>query len=131
MGESLIHLQLVGRIAAHVRSEFPYGNVCALYDLPETSSCDKPPMIEGHRPDFFAEDTPPSFTLIGEAKTADDLETKHSKMQFRVYLSYLRIRPNPHLVVATPWYVVNSARSLLAAAQREMDADLVKVAFIH
>ena len=88
-------------------------------------------MIEGHRPDVLAEDTPASFTLIGEAKTADDLETSHSKMQFRAYLAYLKLRPNPHLVVATPWYVVNSARTLLAAAQREMDANLVKIAFLH
>jgi hypothetical protein len=131
MGESLTHIQLVQRIVSHVRSEFPDSCLCILLDLPESPRCDKPPVIEGYHPDLFAEDTPPTFTVIGEAKTASDLETVHSKLQFRAYLSFLRLRPRPRLVVATPWYAQNSARTLLAAAKREADAEQVEVAFVH
>lgn len=131
MGESLTHIQLVQRIVTHVRSQFPASCLCVQEDLPETLRCEKPPMIEGYHPDIFAEDTPPTFTLIGEAKTAADLETEHSKLQFRAYLGYLKLRSCPHLVVATPWYARNSARSLLAAAKRDVDAEAVAVEFVH
>ena len=122
---------MVEKIIGHVRSKFPDCGVCVLYDLPQTPNGSKPPLIEGYRPDVLAENVPASFTLIGEAKTVKDLETPHSKNQFKAYLTYLRLRPNPHLVVATPWYAVNSARTFLAAAQRETDTNSVQVFFLH
>ena len=130
MGESLTHIELVQRIVSHVRLKFPHSSLCVLFDLPESLRCDKPPTIGGYHPDIFAEDTPPTFTLIGEAKTAADLEREHSKLQFRAFLAYLKIRPFPHLIVATPWYARNSARTLLAAAKRETGADDVSIVFI-
>jgi len=131
MGESQVHIQLVQRIVGHVRSEFPNSCLCVLWDLPESIRNEKPPAINGHQPDVFAEDTPPTFTLIGEAKTAADLETEHSKLQFRAYLSYLKLRPRPLLVIATPWYAKNSARTIVSAAKREAEAEQVEVAFVH
>ena len=131
MGESLTHTQLVQRIVSHLRVQFPNSCLCVFRDLPETLRCEKPPLIAGYHPDIFAEDTPPTFTVIGEAKTAADLETEHSKLQFRAYLIYLKLRPQPRLVVATPWYAQNSARTLVAAAKRDVSAEIVAVEFVH
>src|SRR5687768_4988999 len=131
MPESQIHIRLVARIVSHVTAQFPDCCLCVLRDHPESNKCEKPPGIGGYHPDVFAEDTPPTFTIIGEAKTAEDLETDHSKLQFRAFLSYLQLRPKPRLIVATQWYAVNSARSLLAAAKREVLASDVLLEFVH
>jgi hypothetical protein len=118
-------------MVTHIRSKFPDSCLCVLLDLPESPRCEKPPAFGGFHPDVFAEDTPPTFTIIGEAKTAADLETNHSKLQFRAYLAHLKFHPSPRLVVATPWYAQNSARTLLAVAKREANAEEVTIEFVH
>jgi hypothetical protein len=132
MGESISHIRLVQRIVQWLTSEIPECDcLCVFRDLPDARSQDKTPCINGFFPDVFAEDTPPTFTLVGEAKTAEDLETEHSKRQLRAYLAYLKLRPRPRLIVSTPWFAVNSAKSLIAAAQEDVEATSVAVSIIH
>ena len=132
MGESISHIQLVQRILKWVESEMPECQcLCIFKDLPDAGRHDKTPSIDGFFPDVFVEDTPPTFTLIGEAKTAEDLETEHSKRQLRAFLSYLKLRPRPRLIVSTPWFAVNSAKSLIAAAQRNVEATNVTISVVY
>jgi hypothetical protein len=132
MGESISHIRLVNRILVWVRLEHgDCRHLCILSDLPDSRSSEKPPLIGGFLPDVFVEDAPPTFTVIGEAKTAQDLEREHTKRQFRGYLLYLKLRLRPCLIVSTPWFVANSAKSLIAAAQREVEAASVAVRIIH
>ena len=42
---------------------------------------ERPPRIEGYVPDVFVTDVPTTTTLIGEAKTQQDIETDHSRRQ--------------------------------------------------
>lgn len=109
------------RIVAYLRARFHNdAHLAVLHDLPAAPGNDKPPMIDSFRPDVFALDAPLTRVVIGEAKTALDLETAHSLGQFSSYLKYLCRQPQPLLVVAVPWQVKARARAVvqpLAALQ--------------
>ena len=48
---------------------------------------ERPPKLAGFMPDVYATDVPTTKTLVGEAKTAADLETKHSRAQISAFQS--------------------------------------------
>lgn len=131
MSESSAHQVLVERLAEWVkRHTANFGNVVVLADLPTTSSGDKPPPIGGYNPDVFCRAIDDMSVLIGEAKTASDIETRHSRDQFRAYLVYLKQCGCGMLVVAVPWHVVNQAKSLIRMLQRETDTSDIKTVFL-
>lgn len=131
MGESEQHMSLVRILDAWVRAQSSSTDwVCVFADLPETPPREKPPLVDGFRPDIWAEDIPRTFTLLGEAKTASDLETEHSTNQLRAFLQFLSLQSAPHLVIATPLRARASARSLVAQLAREWSAENVRRSFI-
>jgi hypothetical protein len=101
--------------------------VAVLHDLPGLVGCDKPPKVGAFRPDVYAIDAPVTRTIIGEAKTATDLETEHSGMQFAAFLTYLRLQPNPILIASVPWHAKATARSLLQVLSSRLDAGAVEI----
>ena len=74
--------------------------------------------------------TPPALTLIGEAKTAPDLESQRSYKQFLAFLLFLAARPKPTLVVATPWQATATAKNIIKQAQRESRTKRVQLRFL-
>lgn len=103
MPESEEHTQLVRTIQHWISENYSAGRwaLCTVCDLPE--SYEKPHLIGGYRPDVWARDIPHSLTIVGEAKTAGDLENTHAEAQFRAYMNYLASQPRPILIVATSW----------------------------
>ena len=105
MSESALHIALVRTIRDWALGQ--YGPVdwgfYVLADLPESK--DKPPMVCGFRPDVLARNSGTGMTLIGEAKTSQDLKITHTFAQLRAYLGYLRHVRRPVLAVAVPWQV--------------------------
>ena len=126
MAESEKHLELVSCILAHIENTYVgLNSVAIIHDLPGRIGCDKPPKIGQFRPDVYAIDAPLTRTIIGEAKTQSDLETNHTATQFRAFMSFLRLQPNPVFILAVPWQVRVLARTLLLAVQRELHASSV------
>ena len=64
-------------------------------------------------PDVLATDLPVTFRLIGEAKTADDLETDRSRRQIRAFLDHLGLYQGSVLYLAVPPNAAARARFLL------------------
>ena len=75
-------------------------------------------MIEGYVPDVFATDVPTSVTLVGEAKTWQDLEQDHSRRQISAFLSYLSNTPQGIFVLSVPPVAGATARRLLSEINR-------------
>lgn len=132
MSESVAHTRLVGVIVQWVldqHSSTP--GFCLFCDCPPILETEKPSPIEGFFPDVCGVSTPPAKTLIGEAKTAFDLETKRSYNQFLAFLRFLAARPNPTFVIATPWRSVVTAKNIVKFAQRESRTEKVQVQILN
>ena len=131
MNESPTHFELVGKLLAWISANYSNtDSLCVFRDGLNVRASDKPPLVGSFFPDVFAEDTPPTLTIIGEAKTAADLETQHSRKQFRAFIEYLRVCENPHLVVATPWHAQPTAKTIISLITSELRAAHVRVTFI-
>ncbi len=131
MPESSKHLDLVRRVLEYIRKQHcGIEHVATLHDLPGVIGCDKPPKIGAYRPDVYALDAPLTKTIVGEAKTQADLEAEHSKDQFAAFLKYLRLQPNPSLVVGVPWQAKATARTLLQNLCRRFDAQNVQIVIV-
>ncbi|HVL40000.1 MAG TPA: hypothetical protein VM328_11475 [Fimbriimonadaceae bacterium] len=63
---------------------------------------------------MHATDVPTTTTLIGEAKTQQDLETDHSRQQISAFLDYLASTPRGIFVLAVPFAAGATARRLIA-----------------
>jgi len=122
MGESVQHMRLVKSLAEWVVDAYfenDAGHV--LIDSPENSASAKPPRVYGFVPDVYAERSAPRHLVIGEAKTARDLENRHTRDQLTAFLTRCGQVPDSALVVAVPWHMTRFARALLRVLQRQAD----------
>lgn len=119
MAESRSHLKLVEALVSWIAGErFHGGRGCILVDAPESLAHAKPPIIAGFVPDVYALDLDGGGIVIGEAKTARDLENRHTREQLETFLQYCAARPGAMLVMAVPWHATRYARHLLAIVGR-------------
>jgi hypothetical protein len=121
MAESRLHLALVGAILAHVREDYHAYQLAIIHDLPDVLGAEKPPRIGGFVPDIYAVDAPSTITILGEAKTAADLETDHSRKQLAAFLSFLALQHHGVLVLGVPWQAQAAARNLIARLKRQFN----------
>lgn len=111
MAESSQHQHLVERIVkAVVGALHGYDEALCLVDG-TTDSDGIPHMIGGFRPDVYAVGA--SIVIVGEAKTARDLESPRTGHQLRAFLKYVEAHTSRHLVLAVHWTNVATAKSVL------------------
>ena len=128
MRESDNHMQLVQEICKWIEANSPNKDqLSILTDSPLTERHKLPPKVGCFSPDVYAKDLSSGVIIIGEAKTKNDLDTAHSRRQFDAFLRYLSNHKNSTLIVATPWHMVNRAKSLIRCLQRKKQAKNVKV----
>jgi hypothetical protein len=131
MSETLAHTRLVGVIVNWVKARYSATvGLCVFCDCPTVLETEKPSPIEGFFPDVCALSTPPALTLVGEAKTLPDLESPRSFQQVVAFMRFLAARPQPILVIATPWQAVATAKNIVVLARRESRAEHVQVHFL-
>lgn len=115
MSETEIHMNLVASVRARIIEHFLNGDSgLVLSDSPGQSSENKPPQIYGYVPDVFVPRIGNNVHfIIGEAKTARDLETRHSQVQIAAFLKRCNEERDSIFILAVPWDKVPSAKSLL------------------
>ena len=119
MPESAQHARLVEAIVAHVERRLgKVSDIVVREDAVRPTRGERPPRLAGFTPDVYATDVPTTKTLVGEAKTAADLETKHSRTQIAAFLEYLAHTPGGLFVLAVPVGVQPRARWLLRELAR-------------
>lgn len=122
MAESELHITLVRHLFSWVRDNLFDGDAGNIYvDLPEMLRCAKPTnLICGVRPDLSARRRENNLLVLGEAKTATDLETRHSILQYNSYIEECESYPGPAMIVlAVPWHARRTAHNLLLSLLRE------------
>jgi hypothetical protein len=128
LSESTTHMSLVRAIVVWINTHSEFSaHAAVLVSSPESTADNLPPSINGRIPDVFSHHSAINSVLIGEAKTAGDIESYRSREQFADYLRFLSEQKQSHLVVAVPWYCVNQARSLLKAIQRTTKTYQVRI----
>ena len=101
------------------------------WDSPERTRYTRPPEINGHRPDLWARNTVTGMLVIGEAKTANDLNSSHSADQIRMFLRKCSEEPLSLFILAVPWHSVPSARGLLRYIKTEAGLAMVDTIIIN
>jgi hypothetical protein len=114
LAESLLHIQLVDALVEWITSSLLNGDGgCVLADQPCCSRDRKPPRVGRFVPDVYVPKTAHSGLIIGEAKTARDLESRHTVEQMEEFLRACQDRKDSFFVLATPWYATRLAKALV------------------
>lgn len=131
MSETLQHTNLVAAIVRWVQATHSTAPALCLYcDSPTVLTTEKPPRIDGFYPDFYAATTPPTITILGEAKTIPDIDSERSFNQLCAFLSFLSASPNPTLVFATPWQAKSTAKNIILRATRAIGSHGVPITYL-
>ena len=121
MPESEIHARLVKAIIEHLEVRLGMiDEIMVQDDSTQPLRGERPQKVNGFVPDVYATDVPMTRKVIGEAKTAKDLETVHSRQQITTFLEYLSHTPNSLFVLAVPSGLKARARWVI----KELGKDL-------
>ncbi len=120
MSESLIHKRYINFIYQKCLTLIPSNHSkLILMDRSEDLLIrDIPPIIYGYRPDLFYEFN--SLLIIGEAKTENDFQTKHSLNQYKKYLKYCsKYLGESYLIICCPWRCTSTLKYIISNLNKE------------
>lgn len=130
MSESITHMSYVSKIFEYVKQIVPKNN-SSLIILDSPDSYDNTiPVINGFRPDltYKINDT----LILGEAKTDDDVERRHSLNQ---YYSYLKeadsFDGNAIVVFCVSWKMFSTIKNHLRYIRRQNAFNKVKIIVLN
>lgn len=110
MSESDQHRSLVKALGGDIASDTRWNKPPIVYvDLQDGVSGKPPPVIWANRPDVFARDISTGRTIIGEAKTTNDIDNQHTLDQLSSYFLYLQSHTEGELWMAVPWMSAGTA----------------------
>lgn len=127
MAESIIHMNYVRRIADYIRDTFPECNPTFLdVSLPDSSHTPSQ-VMDGPIPDVWYDTE--ELCIIGEAKTYDDVEKKHTYKQIEAYINELRLhtKASKHLVLCTSMYKVITFMNIASEIRRIASMEDIKI----
>ena len=132
MAESSSHMRLVNALAAWVSVTYFGGDSGhVLIDSPQSKPLAKPPRLNGFVPDVYANDGEGRQLIVGEAKTARGLESRHTRAQLSAFVRRCAQVDQSLLVLAVPWHVERFAKSLVRKIQSQVDGCRVSVVVLE
>ncbi|MBN2031584.1 hypothetical protein JW824_15235 [bacterium] len=99
-------------------------------DLSETTK-GKPPKINNYIPDAIVIKTSQGSFIIGEAKTARDVEKKHTRNQIEAFLERCKKENDAIFIFAVPWNLIRIANSIVKEIQEKICAQNVKIIILE
>ena len=117
MSQSDAHKQLVIRVVGALQSRYP--RISIVTDIQQNPGDAVPPIIDGYRPDVYANITSANHTLIAEAKTDCDLNNTHTYNQILTFISYLERRRNGIFVLSVTGCRADRAKTILRFMHQE------------
>lgn len=128
MPESSKHMMFVDKLLDEAKRIVPTEyHVLICSDKPD--STEKPPRTkDGFVPDLYYNHN--NLLIIGEAKTAEDVDRFHSKSQYQSYFEEaLRYEGKAILIFASPWYAITSIKNTIKQLNRK-NASSVEARFL-
>jgi len=121
MAESIVHINYVRKMVDYLSVLIPIGDrSLVLVDLPESSR--KPDRTIGNFiPDLYYKNT--GCLIIGEAKTENDIDRKHSIDQFESYIVETSLfNGESHIVICTSLYSFARIKNLIRRMKMEQNS---------
>lgn len=121
MAESQAHMDLVKIAYEYIESIVPEGMKGLIQcDTPITSRPTK--VVGGYIPDIYFWNG--DLLIIGEAKTLNDFDNKHSKMQIEAYfIECSKFFGKGTLVLSVPWQLVFSVKNYVRSLRRKYNSN--------
>ena len=114
MPESTQHARLVRAILNQLETHIgPFNTIMVRDDSLSPLRGERPPPLPRFIPDVYATDVPITRVVVGEAKTAKDLQSTRSRVQIASFLDYLTHTPNSLFILAVPFDCTPQARGIL------------------
>lgn len=118
MSESNEHRNMVLAMAETLRLRYP--NAQIISDVQEQPDDPVPPIIQHYRPDIWIKNG--DTTLIGEAKTGQDIESKRSLLQIKTFIQHAE-KQNGYFILGAYGQAANSAKTVLRFIYQELQIE--------
>ena len=120
MPEGDTHRQLVEHLSNSVKLRRG-GMLCVYIDgVRPFLGKGPPPALGDIRPDIYAIDEVTKHIIIGEAKSASDIDNDHTEKQLTGYFEHLASRPSGELVIAVPFCSAGTAHRLCLSTRNKL-----------
>ena len=122
MPESLSHKQLVRNLRLWIEKNYQHREVVFLWidNCPEEGFI-QPKRIGSYIPDVFARCMTDGLEIIGEAKTGNDIQSRHSEEQFIGYLRHCKLNGSL-FVLSIPYLYRAFSKTLIKFLRTENSA---------
>ncbi len=128
MSESSKHIELVEKCADWICKSLLDGDSGYMYiEKPDFPKEKRPQMVYGFVPDIIVVNAPKYECIIGEAKTANDIENQHTIDQLRAFIRRCTEVNNALFVFAVPWHRIGLAKSIIHYCCRKSEASELKI----
>lgn len=132
MTESVSHYKMVLSIKQWINNNFKKKEKLLVWcDTPRDGKSEIPCRIEGFVPDVYAKLITSSRQIIGEAKTAYDLDSKHTEKQLAAFLKFCSRNNRTILVLAVPWDLIRYAKALVEYWKKEYRTENAKTVILE
>jgi hypothetical protein len=122
MSESVTHMRLVQALLSCAAQHTEFAQFIMYCDEPSIDIGAPPQTIGSSRPDLLAKSHLSGHTLVGEAKTANDIDNSHTLRQLADFFGYLRTNRSGELWVAVPMSHGGTAIRICRNAREIADA---------
>lgn len=131
MSESEHHRSLVKALGADIATNAGWSKPPIVYvDLQEGLLADLPSNIGANRPDVYVRDISTGRTVIGEAKTANDIDNQHTCDQLASFFKFLRAQPDGELWMGVPWMAAGTAIRIGKLVRRQTNSDHIPLCIV-
>lgn len=131
MPESSAHSNLVTLLSNWIMEILsPEDRSHMFIDNPDNPPQKKPPKLYDFVPDIFVSDTNHYACIIGEAKTASEIDNDHTLEQLTAFLRKCSEVDKSLLVLAVPWHQVRLASSVVKYCKRKEGLDFIETKVI-
>lgn len=131
MSESDLHRRLVYALSGDISNDVGWDKPPIVYvDLLDGVSGEPPPNISANRPDVFVRDISTSRTVIGEAKTTNDIDNQHTCDQLTSYFEYLSSQSEGELWMGVPWMSAGTAIRVSKLVRRQTQSESIPICIV-
>ncbi len=131
MSESEHHRSLVKALGSDIACDNGWSQSPIVYvDIQEGFFGEPPPHIGANRPDVYVHDISTGRTVIGEAKTSNDIDNQHTCSQLASYFEYLRWRSEGELWIGVPWMSAGTAMRVSKLVRRQTRGENIPICVV-
>jgi hypothetical protein len=116
------HRELVRLLSRRISGDAPHAWASFIDGGCADARAGIPPILGVHRPDVYAVDRQSRRTIIGEAKTADDIDNNHTRRQLAAYFEHLAQSPAGEIWMAVPLMSGGTAHRVCRAVRTSIGA---------